>query len=72
MYVSLPITFLCTVGGAYLFGVALGLGVIGVYIGLAIDECVRGTIIWSFDRKQKNGKRRFLFEAKKKSLEIAN
>ena len=45
MCISLPITFLCTVGGAYLFGVALGLGVIDVYIGLTIDECVGGTIM---------------------------
>ena len=56
MCVSLPITFLCAVGGAYLFGVALGLGVIGVYIGFTIDECVRGTIMivrWKTGKSEK-------------------
>lgn len=27
------------------FGVVMSLGVIGVYIGLAMDECVRGLIM---------------------------
>lgn len=33
--------FLCTVGGTYFFGIHLGLMVVGAYIGLALDECVR-------------------------------
>lgn len=33
--------FLCTVGGTYFFGIHLNLLVIGAYIGLAMDECVR-------------------------------
>ena len=45
MYISLPITLFCTIGGTYLFGVALNMGVIGTYIGLVIDEIVRGTIM---------------------------
>ena len=33
--------FLCAVGGTWFFGVYLGMGVIGAYIGLAADECFR-------------------------------
>ncbi len=34
--------FLCAVGGTYFFGIHLGLMAVGAYIGLAMDECVRG------------------------------
>lgn len=34
--------FLCAVLGTYIFGIKLGLMVVGAYIGLAADECVRG------------------------------
>ena len=33
--------YLCAVGGTWLFGVHLGMGVVGAYIGLTADECVR-------------------------------
>lgn len=33
--------YLCAVGGTYFFGIRLGLMVVGAYIGLAMDECVR-------------------------------
>lgn len=33
--------FLCAVGGTYFFGIRLGMMVVGTYIGLAMDECVR-------------------------------
>lgn len=33
--------YLCAVGGTYIFGIRLELMVIGAYIGLAMDECVR-------------------------------
>ena len=33
--------FLCAVGGTYLFGIRLEMMVVGAYIGLAMDECVR-------------------------------
>lgn len=33
--------FLCAVGGTYLLGVKLELMVVGAYIGMAADECVR-------------------------------
>ena len=36
---------LCAVGGSYLFGVVLSLNVFGVFIGLALDECVRGVFM---------------------------
>ena len=32
---------LCAVGGSYLFGIALKLGVFGVFIGMALDEVLR-------------------------------
>lgn len=46
--VSFPVTmaaiftFLCAVGGTYFFGIHLEMMVIGAYIGLTLDECVRG------------------------------
>lgn len=33
--------YLCAVGGTWFFGIHLGFMVIGAYIGLAIDECIR-------------------------------
>ena len=33
---------LCAVGGTYFFGIHLEMMVIGAYIGLTLDECVRG------------------------------
>ena len=46
MYVSVPITFLFTIGGTYLFGFVLNMGVVGAYIGLTLDEIVRGIIMF--------------------------
>ena len=34
--------FLCAVGGTYFFGIHLEMMAVGAYIGLALDECVRG------------------------------
>ena len=45
MYISVPITLFCTIGGTYLFGMVFNMGVIGAYIGLVIDEIVRGLIM---------------------------
>ena len=45
MYMSVPITLFCTIGGTYLFGFVFNMGVIGAYIGLVIDEIVRGIIV---------------------------
>lgn len=33
--------YLCAVGGTYLFGIRMEMMVVGAYIGLALDECVR-------------------------------
>ena len=46
MYVSIPITVICTIGGTYLFGFVLNMGVIGAYIALVIDEITRGIIMF--------------------------
>ena len=45
MYVSIPITLVTTIGGTYLFGFVLNMGVVGAYISLAIDEIIRGVIM---------------------------
>jgi Na+-driven multidrug efflux pump len=34
--------FICSVTGSYIFGIKLELMVAGCYIGLALDEIVRG------------------------------
>ena len=34
--------FLCAVGGTYFFGIHLKMMVVGAYIGLTLDECIRG------------------------------
>lgn len=34
------------VGLSYLFGIYFGLGIIGVFIGLAADECIRGLLVF--------------------------
>ena len=46
MYVSVPMTLVLTIGGTYLFGFVLNMGVIGAYIGLIIDEISRGIIMF--------------------------
>lgn len=38
--------FLCTVGGTYFFGIHLNLFVVGAYIGLALDECIRAVAMF--------------------------
>ena len=37
---------LCAVGGSYLFGIVLQWSVFGVFVGLALDECVRGVFMY--------------------------
>ena len=46
MYVSVPMTLVLTIGGTYLFGFVLNMGVIGAYIGLITDEISRGIIMF--------------------------
>ena len=38
--------YLCAVGGTWFFGIHLGLMVVGAYIGLAMDECVRAVCMF--------------------------
>ena len=38
--------YLCAVGGTYVFGICLELQVVGAFIGLAIDECIRAVFMF--------------------------
>ena len=38
--------YLCAVGGTWFFGIHLGMMVVGAYIGLAVDECVRAVCMF--------------------------
>ena len=46
MYISIPISLVCAIGGTYLFGFVLKMGVLGAYIGLVMDEVIRGLIMF--------------------------
>lgn len=46
MYISIPISLFCAIGGTYLFGFVLNMGVVGAYIGLVLDEVIRGAIMF--------------------------
>lgn len=50
-YVAVIFNALCAIGATYLFGIVLGLGVVGAYIGLTMDECFRAVFL--FVRYQK-------------------
>ncbi len=39
-------SFICMVGGTWFFGIHLGMMAVGAYIGLALDECVRGVCMF--------------------------
>lgn len=48
--------FLCAVGGTYIFGICMELMVIGAYIGLACDECIRAVCMimrWKSEKWKK-------------------
>jgi putative MATE family efflux protein len=50
--------YLCMVGGTYFFGIRLGLLVVGAYIGMASDECVRAVCMvlrWKSGRWKTKG-----------------
>ncbi|MDE7404171.1 MAG: MATE family efflux transporter, partial [Lachnospiraceae bacterium] len=38
--------YLCAVGGTWFFGIHLEMMVVGAYIGLAMDECVRAVCMF--------------------------
>ena len=44
--IAVVFMYLCAVGGTYLFGIRLGLLVIGAYIGMTMDECVRALLMF--------------------------
>ena len=37
---------LFAIGGAYLFGIVLKIGAVGVYLALMLDECTRATLLF--------------------------
>lgn len=43
--ISIIFTLICAVGGTFIFGNLLGLAIIGTWIGLALDEFVRGVLM---------------------------
>ncbi|MCM1087884.1 MAG: MATE family efflux transporter [Muribaculaceae bacterium] len=50
--------YLCAVGGTWFFGIRLGFLVIGAYIGLAMDECIRAICMflrWQSGRWREKG-----------------
>ena len=38
--------YVCAVGGTYIFGIRLGMLVVGAYIGLTMDECTRAVCMF--------------------------
>ena len=44
--IAVIFNLICAVGGAFLFGYVLNLKVVGVFIGLTLDECVRAVLMW--------------------------
>ena len=69
MYVSVPITLITTIGGTYLFGFVLKMGVVGAYISLAIDEIIRGVIMIFRWRRGKWEKKVLIKKSKKLKAE---
>ena len=46
MIVAVTFAFLCAAGGTWLFGVKLGWLVVGAYVAMALDECVRALFMF--------------------------
>ena len=69
MCFSVPTTFLCAIGGAYLFGMVCNMGVAGAYIGLALDECVRAIIMFVRWRSGKWEKKVIIKNGQKEDVE---
>lgn len=51
MVIAVVFAFLCAAGGTWLFGVKLGWLVVGAYVGMALDECVRAVFMYLRWRK---------------------
>ena len=45
--IAVVFMFICAVGGTYFFGIRLGMLVVGAYIGMAMDECVRAVCMFA-------------------------
>ena len=45
VFMCMVCSWTLSVLGGYIMGIALGWGLVGIWIGMAIDECVRGTIL---------------------------
>ena len=43
--IGVIVMFTCGVGGTWLFGIRLGWLVVGAYIAMALDECIRGVLM---------------------------
>ena len=70
MYVSVPITLITTIGGTYLFGFVLNMGVVGAYISLLIDEIIRGVIMIFRWKSGKWEKKVIIKKSKKLKAEV--
>ena len=58
MVIAVVFMFLCAAGGTWLFGMKLGWFVVGAYIGMALDECVRAVFMcgrWKSGKWKKLG-----------------
>ena len=56
MVIAIIFMFLCAVGGTWLFGLKLGYLAVGAYVGMALDECIRGVLMrgrWQSGRWKK-------------------
>ena len=56
MVIAIVFMFLCAVGGTWLFGLKLGYLAVGAYVGMALDECIRGVLMrgrWQSGRWKK-------------------
>lgn len=46
MVIAIVFMFLFAVGGTWFFGITLGWMAVGAYVGMALDECVRGLFMY--------------------------
>jgi putative MATE family efflux protein len=69
MVIAIIFMFLCAAGGTWLFGMKLGYLAVGAYVGMALDECIRGVLMRG--RWQSGRWKRFSL-VKTKSIEKSN
>ena len=51
MVIAVVFAFVCAAGGTWFFGISLGWMAVGAYVGMALDECVRGLFMYLRWRK---------------------